>query len=108
MSVQTSPTPPPAAEPPPPAGSEALVTEWTRAPWLEQDHDRLELPLWIALDLSRQGQIAWPEILYPAADDSYADYYPRASARFLAAREKAAALRASLAADSRPTHGVDG
>lgn len=94
-STQTTQAP---AEPPPPAGSEALVTEWVRQPWLEQDYDRLELPLWIALDLSRQGQIAWPEILYPVADDSYAGYSSRASARFLAAREKAAALRDSMAA----------
>ncbi|KFL36082.1 tetratricopeptide repeat protein [Arenimonas donghaensis] len=83
-------------EPAPPAGSEEQVAGWTRAPWLEQRHGQLSLPLWIALDLSRQGQIAWPHILYPAADESYATYATRASARFLAAREKAAALREQM------------
>ncbi|HEX5693900.1 MAG TPA: hypothetical protein VFY00_04680, partial [Arenimonas sp.] len=88
----------PPAEPPPPAGSEELAADWSREPWLEQQYDRFELPLWIALDLSRQGQIAWPEILYPTADASYANYYPRASARFLAARAKADALRDQIGA----------
>lgn len=84
---------PPDAEAPPAAGSESLVSEWTRDPWVEASHGDLSVPLWIALDLSRQGQIAWPAILYPEADASYGGYAPLAAARFLAAREKAAALR---------------
>lgn len=86
------------AEAPPPAGDPDAIDAWRREPWLEDRHGDLSVPLWIALDLSKQGQIAWPEILYPAADASYGGYYPRAAARFLASREKAAALRDSMAA----------
>lgn len=89
------------AEPPPPAGSPEELQQWTEQPWLEETHGDLHLPLWVALDLSKRGQIAWPEILYPAADASYGGYYERASARFLAAREKAAALRATMAAPTQ-------
>lgn len=89
------------AEPPPPAGSPEELQQWTEQPWLEDVHGDLRLPLWVALDLSRQGQVAWPEIIYPAADASYGSYYERASARFLAAREKAAALRATMAAPTQ-------
>ncbi|MBW8312688.1 MAG: tetratricopeptide repeat protein [Rhizobium sp.] len=86
------------AEPPPPAGSPEELQQWTEQPWLEETHGDLRLPLWVALDLSKRGQIAWPEILYPAADASYGGYGVRASARFLAAREKAAAIRQQMSA----------
>lgn len=85
------------AEPPPPAGSPEELRQWAERPWLEDVHGNARLPLWVALDLSKQGQVAWPEILYPAADASYGGYYVQASARFLASREKAAALRAGMA-----------
>ena len=86
------------AEPPPPAGSPGELQHWSEQPWLEENHGDLRVPLWVALDLSKQGQTAWPDILYPVADASYGGYGVLASARFLAAREKAAALRQQISA----------
>lgn len=76
----------------PPSGSPEDIARWVRSPFLEDIDGQARLPLWIALDLSRRGQIAWPELIYPKADASYAGYYETASARFLAAREAAQAF----------------
>ncbi len=78
--------------PPPPAGSPKDIKNWTDAPYLVESSGRMSLPLWIALDLSRQGQIAWPEPLYPKPDASFVHYFPIASARYVAADQAAQAL----------------
>ncbi|WP_156106867.1 hypothetical protein [Arenimonas composti] len=78
---------PPADGGPVDTGSPEQIAAWTRAPWLERDSDgdsSLRLPLWIALDLSRQGQIAWPGIELPQAGPGYVDFAPRATARSMA------------------------
>lgn len=87
----------PGAEATPPGGDTDAIARWARQPWLEERHGSARVPLWIALDLSQRGQIAWPEILMPTADAGYAGYYAQASARFLAARAKAQALQDSQA-----------
>lgn len=76
----------------PATGSPEDIAKWVRSPFLEDTDGQVRLPLWIALDLSKRGQIAWPELIYPKADASYATYYETASARFLAAREAAQAF----------------
>lgn len=69
------------------AGSPEEIAQWSQKPWLESlDGYSLRPPLWIALDLSRQGQIAWPEIELPSPGEEYADYARRM-------REKVIALR---------------
>lgn len=82
----------PPATPPPPAGSPEQIAQWAQSPFIEIADGQARMPLWIALDLSKQGQIAWPELIYPVADSSYLTYFPRASARYVAAREAAQAL----------------
>jgi tetratricopeptide (TPR) repeat protein len=78
--------------PPAPAGTTKDIKAWAEAPYLEESDGRVQLPLWIALDLSRQGQIAWPEPIYPKPDASYVHYFPIASARYVAAGDAASAL----------------
>jgi tetratricopeptide (TPR) repeat protein len=80
------------AQSPAPAGSTQDIKAWADAPYLIESDGRAELPLWIALDLSRQGQIAWPEPIYPKPDASYVHYFPTASARYVAAGDAASAL----------------
>jgi tetratricopeptide (TPR) repeat protein len=78
--------------PPAPAGTPKDIKTWVDAPYLVESDGRVQLPLWIALDLSRQGQIAWPEPIYPKPDASYVNYFPIASARYVAAGDAASAL----------------
>ena len=85
----------------PPTGTPEQIAQWVQAPFLERDDGSTSLPLWIALDLSRRGQIAWPEVLYPKADASYAHYFPQASANYVAAREAAEALQLAQAGPMR-------
>jgi tetratricopeptide (TPR) repeat protein len=80
-------------EPSVPTGKPEEVKAWAQSPYLVESHGRVSLPLYIALDLSRQGQIAWPEPIYPKPDATYVSYFPTASARYVAAGEAAAALR---------------
>lgn len=80
------------ATPPPPSGGPEAIGRWVRQPFLQQSGGRAQLPLYIALDLSKQGQISWPGTLYPTADASYGSYFPTASARYVAAHQAANAL----------------
>jgi tetratricopeptide (TPR) repeat protein len=75
-----------------PTGSPKEIREWADKPYLVEQGGRVSLPLHIALDLSRQGQIAWPEPMYPKPDATYANYFPAASARYVAAGQAASAL----------------
>jgi tetratricopeptide (TPR) repeat protein len=86
---------------PPPTGTPEQIKQWVKSPFLERNHGSTALPLWIALDLSKRGQIAWPEVLYPKADASYAGYFPQASANYVAAREAAQALQQAQAGPMR-------
>jgi tetratricopeptide (TPR) repeat protein len=87
-----NPKAPAPAKPPAPAGTPEDIKGWVDAPYLIESQGRLSLPLWIALDLRRQGQIAWPEPIYPKPDATYANYFPIASARYVAAGQAASAL----------------
>lgn len=80
------------APPVPPASGPQAIKEWADSPYLVESDGRVSLPLHIALDLSRQGQIAWPEPMYPEPDATYKNYFPAASARYVAAGEAASAL----------------
>jgi tetratricopeptide (TPR) repeat protein len=80
------------ADPPPAAGSPQQIAQWLQAPFVEVADGSARLPLYIALDLSKQGQIAWPEVIYPKADASYVHYFPTAAARYVAAHEAGRAL----------------
>ncbi len=80
------------AQPPAPAGTPKDIKDWNDAPYLVESGGRMSLPLWIALDLSKQGQIAWPEPIYPKPDATYGNYFPIASARYVAAGDAASAL----------------
>jgi tetratricopeptide (TPR) repeat protein len=94
-------TPVPVREETPSAGEEPPSTpgtpppsespeQWVERPYLERDDSgRVRLPEWIALDLSRKGQIAWPEIIYPEAGPTYELSSLRASQRYLAANAAA-------------------
>ena len=83
----------PPASPPPPGGSPEQIRRWARAPFLETRDGELQLPLYVALDLSKQGQIAWPAVSYPTADDSYAGWFAGVSADYVATRAQAKAIR---------------
>lgn len=83
---------PPTEAPAVPTSSPEAIKTWTESPYLVKSGGRVALPLHIALDLSRQGQIAWPEPMYPKPDATYASYFPAASARYVAAGEAASAL----------------
>jgi tetratricopeptide (TPR) repeat protein len=85
----------------PPTGTPEQIAQWVQSPFLERNDGSTSLPLWIALDLSKRGQIAWPEVLYPKADASYAGYFPQASANYVAAREAAEALQQAQAGPMR-------
>jgi tetratricopeptide (TPR) repeat protein len=85
----------------PPTGTPEQIAQWVQSPFLERNDGSTALPLWIALDLSRRGQIAWPDVLYPKADASYALYFPQASANYVAAREAAEALQQAQAGPMR-------
>lgn len=80
------------AQVPPAAGSPEQIAKWVKSPFLELSQGQARLPLWIALDLSKQGQTAWPEPIYPKADASYGLYFPTASARYVASHEAARAF----------------
>jgi tetratricopeptide (TPR) repeat protein len=81
-----------------PSGKPQDLKAWAESPYLVESGGRVSLPLNIALDLSRQGQIAWPEPMYPKPDMTYPNYFPAASARYVAAGEAASAfLQQSLA-----------
>lgn len=84
QSTEAGPVP---TEPPPVAGTPEGIAKWAKQPYLELHSGQARVPLWIALDLSKQGQIAWPELIYPTADESYKNYFPAASARYVAAYE---------------------
>lgn len=86
------------AEPPPAAGSPEQIAKWVRQPWLETAQGSARLPLYIALDLSKQGQVAWPEPLYPVADATYGGWFEKAAARYVASHEAAAAFGDKAAA----------
>jgi tetratricopeptide (TPR) repeat protein len=94
VSVRTDGAPEPGSPPQPqvPSGSKQDLEGWAKAPYVVESSGRLQLPLWISLNLSRQGQIAWPEPIYPKPDASYVDYFPTASARYVAAGDAASAL----------------
>lgn len=85
----------------PPTGTPEQIGQWVKSPFLERSQGSTALPLWIALDLSRRGQIAWPEVLYPKADASYAGYFPQASANYVAVRDAAQALQQAQAGPMR-------
>ena len=85
----------------PPTGTPEQIEQWVKSPFLERNDASTALPLWIALDLSKRGQIAWPEVLYPKADASYASYFQRASANYVATREAAEALQQAQAGPIR-------
>jgi tetratricopeptide (TPR) repeat protein len=92
---------PASGTPPIPSGNPKDLKAWTESPYLVESGGRVSLPLNIALDLSRQGQIAWPEPMYPKPDATYPNYFPAASARYVAAGEAASAfLHQSLAITS--------
>jgi tetratricopeptide (TPR) repeat protein len=99
--TESTKAPAPGKPTPPPAGSPRDIKDWIDSPYLVESDGRVSLPLHIALDLSRQGQIAWPEPIYPKPDATYANYFPIASARYVAAGEAASAfLHQSLAITS--------
>ncbi|KFN49560.1 hypothetical protein [Arenimonas composti] len=85
----------------PPGGSPEAIAQWLQAPWVEERSGLLALPLWISLDLSKQGQIAWPEVRYPTADASYGSYFARAAADYVAEHDEAQALRERMGAAMR-------
>lgn len=99
--VQDRDTPKATPEQAPPTGTPEQIEQWVKSPFLERNDASTALPLWIALDLSKRGQIAWPEVLYPKADASYASYFQRASANYVATREAAEALQQAQAGPIR-------
>lgn len=84
-------------------GSPAQIAQWVQAPWLADENGAASPPLWIALDLSRQGQVAWPEIEFPVAGPAYAGYAPAMQERTLAAMMAAQALEAGVINALGPT-----
>lgn len=86
------------AETPPLPGSPADIARWVESPFVERSGGRAALPMWMALDLSKRGQIAWPEVIYPKGSGDFGDYSLRASARYIAAYEEARALGDAQAA----------
>ncbi len=71
----------------------ADVMAWAESPYLVESNGRVALPLHIQLDLSHQGQIAWPEPIYPKPDSTFVNYFPTASARYVAAGAAASAFQ---------------
>lgn len=75
------------------AASEAPApAQWLSQPYLVDTGGGVRIPLRIALDLSRQGQIAWPEIAYPESGLRYPDTLAAAMQQLLATQGKALAL----------------
>ncbi len=99
--------PVPKDEPPP---DEVKPEVWVKQPFLLEDESGdVRLPLSISLDLSRKGQIAWPEIIIPEPGQDYPQTLDLANQRYLAANEKRQALEDmagglfQAAAGRRPT-----
>lgn len=76
----------PKDQPPP---DEVKPEVWVKQPFLLEDESGYaRLPLSISLDLSRKGQIAWPEILIPEPGQDYPGTLDLANQRYMAAKEK--------------------
>ncbi len=66
---------------------------WVKNPYLLADESgNVRLPVSIALDMSRKGQIAWPEIVIPEAGDAYPQTLALANQRYLQAETARRAL----------------
>jgi len=76
----------PKDEPPP---DEVKPEVWVKNPFLLEDESGyVRLPLSISLDLTRKGQIAWPEIIIPEPGQDYPATLDLASKRYMAAKDK--------------------
>ncbi len=68
---------------------------WVKQPFLLEDESGyVRLPLSISLDLSRKGQIAWPEIIIPEPGQDYPGTLDLASQRYMAAKDKQQEIQA--------------
>jgi tetratricopeptide (TPR) repeat protein len=91
LKVQIKPEKPqdPAKPPTEPTPDEVKPEVWVKQPFLLEDESGyVRLPLSISLDLSRKGQIAWPEIIIPEPGQDYPGNLDLASQRYMAAKEK--------------------
>jgi tetratricopeptide (TPR) repeat protein len=62
---------------------------WVKQPFLLEDESGyVRLPLSISLDLTRKGQIAWPEIIIPEPGQDYPATLDLASQRYMTAKDK--------------------